>query len=485
MDCLTYQDMFEHNKAAFLAAVSAVKPANLIESSVQINGSILTVKGGNDFQLKQPCHVIGFGKAVLEMALTMERKLGDYMKQCVISVPVGTKKAHSIPSNTKVEILEGAANNLPDKEAEENTRKILKIVEDLKEDDTLLVLISGGGSALLSLPVHPLTLEEKLQVIKQLANAGADILQLNCVRKSLSAVKGGQLAAAAQPATIISLILSDVIGDPVDFIASGPTAPNKDNPAAAWDIICKFQLQNSIPQSAEVCLRSNYSRANSNLKDKEVNNILIGNNLVAITAAMNKLISLNYSVCFLSPSIQGNVTRIAVFYSQLASRICRFLASSKCNLFEGLEEAYLLSIEARNEIEKTVCNSSHTRGICLIAGGETTVRVTGTGKGGRNQELALRFAEESKKISTGCEYANQFSISLLSAGTDGIDGPTNAAGAFGYAEQLDGNEDYIKYLEDSDTNTFYSKLNAGKNLILTGHTGTNVMDIHIVTICKK
>ncbi|KAK3922062.1 Glycerate kinase [Frankliniella fusca] len=483
MDNLTYQETLEHTKAAFLAAVSAVKPAHLIENAVQINGRIMTVKG-TDFQLKQPCYVIGFGKAVLEMALTMEKKLGNLMKKCIISVPVGIQEIQPIPSDTKVEILQGAANNLPDKLAEDNARRILKVVKDLQKDDTLIVLISGGGSALLPLPLEPLTLEEKLQVIKKLANAGADILQLNCVRKCLSAVKGGGLAAAAQPATVISLILSDVIGDPVDFIASGPTASNKDSPTAAWDIICKFQLQNSIPKSVESCLLSSYSKPR-NLEGKGVYNILIGNNSVAITAAKNSLVGLNYSVCILSSSIQGNVSRVALLYSQLACRICKVLLKKECNLFEGLEEEFLLSSEAEDDLKKAIYNSSSTRGLCLIAGGETTVKVTGTGKGGRNQELALRFAEELKKVSTGDEYANRFSISLLSAGTDGIDGPTNAAGAFGYAGQLDGNEDYRKYLEDNDTHTFYSNIDDGKNLILTGHTGTNVMDIHILTISNK
>ncbi|XP_034245290.1 glycerate kinase [Thrips palmi] len=480
---LTYEETLSDSKAAFLAAVKAVKPAQLVKSAVEMKGNVLTVKG-HAFHLKKPCYVVGFGKAVLEMALAVENVLGQHMQSGLVSVPVGTLLKHPIPVNSRIEVLEGASNNLPDRMAEQSAARILKVVEDLREDDTLLVLISGGGSALLPHPLPPLTLDEKLQVVKQLANAGADILDLNCVRKRLSSVKGGKLAAAAQPATVVSLILSDVIGDPVDFIASGPTAPSTDAPSAAWDVICKFNLQESLPKAAQLCLTSGSATPAEDMQNK-VQNILIGNNVVAINAAVEQMVSLNYSVCVLSEKIEGNVAEVALFYAQLACGISDVMVNgSGCSLEKfGADTSQFLG--AADRIRNAIQNSPGKKGVCMVAGGETTVKVTGKGLGGRNQELALRFAEEMKNLDVKFKFVNKPVISLLSAGTDGIDGPTNAAGAFGYADQLDKNINHLKYLLDNDSHSFYSKLKEGENLILTGHTGTNVMDIHILCVERK
>lgn len=323
-----------------------------------------------------------------------------------------------------------------------------------------------------------------LQVIKQLANAGADIMQLNCVRKRLSSVKGGRLSAAAHPASVVSLILSDVIGDPIDIIASGPTSPNTDSPHAALDVIHQFNLQESLPQSVQICLSSGESPV-KHLNDVNVHNILIGNNLLALNAAKAKMESLNFSVCILSKSIQGNVSSVAKFYSNLGAQVCEILTSDLCSFPPCLEKEQLLLPGVRDQMLKALNNSHSCKGICLIAGGETTVHVTGKGKGGRNQELALRFAENVKNLASDYDCLDKFNVSLLSAGTDGIDGPTDAAGAFGYAQQLYGQEHYKKYLDNNDSYNFYSQLDGGKNLIVTGHTGTNVMDIHVLTIEKK
>lgn len=304
------------------------------------------------------------------------------------------------------------------------------------------------------------------------------------MRKRLSSVKGGALADAAQPATVVSLILSDVIGDPVDFIASGPTTVNTDAPSAAWDIICNFGLQNSIPKSALLCLTS----ASAKIVDLQLNkvfNILIGNNVVAINAASDLMANLNYNVCVLSHKIEGNVADVAAFYSQLACSISDMMVSGSGTSFDKLSADLSHYPGAAEKLMAAVKNSFEKKGVCVIAGGETTVKVTGQGLGGRNQELALRFAEQTKKLHHKFQSMDQQVISLLSAGTDGIDGPTNAAGAFGYPEQLDKKIDHVKYLQDNDSHSFYSKLQGGANLILTGHTGTNVMDIHILCVGRK
>lgn len=305
------------------------------------------------------------------------------------------------------------------------------------------------------------------------------------MRKRLSSVKGGRLAIAAQPAAVISLILSDVIGDPIDTIASGPTSIDPDLPGAAWDVICHFSLQTYVPQSVELCLTSKDDKPDK-LLDNKIHNFVIGNNSVAIDAALQKMSSEGYSVCGISGTIQGNVGKVAQFYSLLGFQICEALSNDNINIkpLEEIDSNQTYFSGAQGSISSAINESCNKKGICLVAGGETTVTVTGRGVGGRNQELALRFAEEAEKLAKRYSLMEKFKVSLFSAGTDGIDGPTNAAGAFGYAEQLH-NQDYRKYLKENDSHTFYSKLNGGKNLILTGHTGTNVMDIHILIIVRR
>ncbi|KAJ8976169.1 hypothetical protein NQ317_002057, partial [Molorchus minor] len=215
-------------KEIFLKAVESVQPPQLIKNQVKLEGCHLLVKGRTYF-LKKPCHVVGFGKAVLGMATELESLLGEQLEGGVVTVPEGIFEKYQRPSGSKIEYIEGAKGNLPDEEAVKGAVKIRNLAQRLQEDDLLIVLISGGGSALLPLPVSPITLEEKVDVIKKLAKSGADIRELNSLRKRISVLKGGGLAELAYPCKIISLVLSDIVGDPLDFIASGPTISDRDS----------------------------------------------------------------------------------------------------------------------------------------------------------------------------------------------------------------------------------------------------------------
>ncbi|KAF2879432.1 hypothetical protein ILUMI_26741 [Ignelater luminosus] len=483
----------EHLKSIFLKSVTAVQPEDLIKNSVTIENSNLIVN--NDiYKVNKPCYVVGFGKAVFGMAITLESILGANLQEGIVTVPAGIfEKILQRPEYSKIRFVEGAVNNLPDENAESGAKQIKDLVEKLQEDDLLIVLISGGGSALLPLPKHPATLSEKLNVIKGLAAGGADIQELNCVRKRLSVLKGGGLAKLAYPANVISLILSDIIGDPLDYIASGPTTPNFDSSNAAVKIIEKYSLYDKLPHSIRLLLESE-NQSNDDGSDRtilngqfaHVRNYIIGNNDIAARAALKQATALGYQSFVLSTSVSGEVDRISKIYAELARQVASLINSNKTDrenlkLFLKTFHADLnISESTINEIINLDFNSSAV-GVCLIFAGEPTVVVKGNGRGGRNQQLALGFSIEINKFDI--KSAN---ISFLSCGTDGIDGPTDAAGAVGSSNlvnnALEENINPTQFLSNNDSYSFYSVFNSGHNLIRTGHTGTNVMDIHLLIV---
>jgi hydroxypyruvate reductase/glycerate 2-kinase len=320
------------------------------------------------------------------------------------------------------------------------------MLKELDKNSLVICLISGGGSALLVAPYRGISLADKQEVTGLLLKAGADICELNTVRKHISAVKGGRLAEAAQPAAIISLILSDVIGDRLDMIASGPTAPDKTTYSDAYNVIRKFRLEDSLPASvAEIidkgmCGLVPETPKDDNLIFQSVRNIIIGSNKIATDAAKKAAELLGYSATVISNEVSGE-----------ASIVAGELARKSIALKKAL-----------NSGDKA----------CLIAGGETTVTVRGNGKGGRNTELALVFGMEIKGLP---------GITFLSAGTDGTDGATDAAGAVvdgqTVAKAAESGIDAWEHLKNNDSYTFFSKTG---DLFITGPTGTNVMDLQIV-----
>ncbi|MCD6319243.1 MAG: glycerate kinase [Candidatus Desulfofervidaceae bacterium] len=388
--------------------------------------------------------VIGFGKAAYTMAKAVEEEWGDLIDTGLAI----TKYGHGGKLD-KIKITE-AGHPLPDENGVKATEEIIKLIKANAGEKTLILcLISGGGSALLVAPYEGITLAEKQSVTQLLLKAGADITELNAVRKHLSRVKGGRLAERAYPSRLIALILSDVIGDPLEVIASGPTAPDETTYRDALTVLKKFSLfPHTPPQMIELLEKGKQGLLPETLKKdnpifKHVTNVIIGNNRKALNAVKAKAFELGFQPQIISSEIQGEAREVGEYLANLAS-----------------------------EAQKTLSDSPK----CLISGGETTVAVKGKGLGGRNMELALAFA---------LKVAGKKGISLLSAGSDGTDGPTDAAGAI-----VDGNTILRArevgivpevYLGNNDAYHFFQKVGG---LFISGPTGTNVMDIQIILIEK-
>jgi hydroxypyruvate reductase len=378
--------------------------------------------------------VLGCGKASAAMARAVEERLGDRVSGGLVVV----KDGYTAPTH-RVTVVE-AGHPVPDARGEAAASRLLDLARTAGGDDLVLVLVSGGGSALTPAPVPPVTLAEKQALTRLLLAGGATINELNAVRKHLSRFKGGQLARAAAPARVLTLVLSDVIGDPLDVIASGPTAPDPSTFADALAVLADRGVRPAVPASALARLEAG-SRGEVEETPKpgdplfeRVTHAVIGNNELVVGAAAAAAAGLGYAPSVLTRELQGEARQVA-----------RAL----------VERARALAPPA-----------------CLIAAGETTVTVRGRGRGGRCQELALAA---SLALEPGDDLV------VLAAGTDGTDGPTEAAGAVvdgstagrGAAAGLDPRA----ALDDNDAHTF---LAATGDLLVTGPTNTNLLDLYLV-----
>ncbi|XP_061864298.1 glycerate kinase [Colius striatus] len=498
----------EHALSLFRSAVGTVRPAPMLRRAVQLQGEgcpQLLVKG-QAFPLKTNLYLVGFGKAVLGMAAAAEEILGDHLVRGIINVPLGIQESLQragmqemlLKPHSKIQVIEGAKNNLPDAEALKGAVAIRELAEGLTVDDLLLVLISGGGSALLPAPIPPILLEEKEKLTKLLASRGAAIQELNTVRKSLSLLKGGGLARCAYPAQVVSLILSDVIGDPLDIIASGPTAASSHTVQDCLQILTKYNLLHALPCSVETVLSSCPTKPTAPQEYSHVCNFLIGSNRLALEEARCCAEGLGYTALVLSAAVCGEVAHVATLYCQLI-RLLRLHLTGPDPAGGPLSHQLsgeLLRLEAElgipglnlSEFLQALQGLEPERPVCVLAGGETTVQLRGTGKGGRNQELVLRVglglhraqALEANSPPGRCE------IVFLSGGTDGQDGPTEAAGAFCgpelVEEALHEGLDVEAFLSNNDSYTFFREFHGGNHLLVTGLTGTNVMDIQAILI---
>ncbi|HEC49655.1 MAG TPA: glycerate kinase, partial [Candidatus Desulfofervidus auxilii] len=385
---------------------------------------------------------IGFGKAVYQMALAVEESLGDLLTNGLVI----TKYGHG--GTLKNIKIEEAAHPIPDENGLKATNRMIELLKKNATEKTLvLCLISGGGSALLVAPYKEITLEEKKDVTKLLLKAGADIEELNTVRKHISRVKGGRLAEHCYPARIISFILSDVIGDHLETIASGPTAPDETTYKHALTVLKKFNLFKKVSPSVLDLLRKGEkgiipeTLKKDNPVFKKVTNIIVGNNKKALQAIKHQAVKLGFNAQIISAELSGEAREVAKSLANLALKT-----------------------------QKTSPNLP----LFLISGGETTVTVKGPGIGGRNTELALAFA---------LEIAGKKGITLLSAGSDGTDGPTDAAGAIVNGDTVHKAKnlglDPERFLENNDSYNFFKKTGG---LFITGPTGTNVIDIQIIVV---
>ncbi|KZC06859.1 Glycerate kinase [Dufourea novaeangliae] len=498
-------------KDIYFAGVKAVSPKQLIVDRVKVKDGVLQV-GDQSFQLKENVYLVGFGKAVMGMSIVLEHMLGNRLKKGTVSIPSAAtneiwesedKSYFPKLGTSVVQYREGSVNNQPDNRSLESTHDIIDLVESLTENDTLIVLISGGGSALLYMPRPIIDTDDKLLLCKRLQHAGADIKELNIVRMKLSMVKGGGLARMAFPASIITLILSDIVGDPIDLIASGPTVYNSKTSKQSIAILKKYELYDKVEGDLKKAIMAKETFKDKPLltgkrKKKEfkhVKNIILGNNEVAVKAAALEALCKKLVPIILRTDVTGNVHNVSLAYVHVTSLICLALEKklAKGEFFEKVRDIPVLSLPPTkvDEIYNLLENVSG-EGIVLIGGGEPTVIVNGNGKGGRNQELALYFSLDwLAKIKSNPHFA-EYDVIMLSAGTDGQDGPTDATGAFGYPAIGPIIHDlYTKRmlpkntLNDNDTYNLYSRFKKGSDLFKTGFTGTNVMDLHFIYIKKR
>jgi hydroxypyruvate reductase/glycerate 2-kinase len=425
-------------KQIFYAAVDAANPYKAVRRACDEIGVLF--RDGSFARLL----VIGFGKASPAMAQAVEESLGDLVDSGIVI----TKYGHG-PSFKQDKIrLSHAGHPIPDENGRAASEQITDLVAGADEKTLVVTLISGGGSALFVSPSSGVSLAEKRMTTDLLLKAGADIGELNTVRKHLSRVKGGRLAEIIHPATTVSLILSDVIGDRLDIIASGPTVPDPTTYSDAFAVLARYGLVKRVPESvAELLVKGQMGIIPETPKPgnpvfTKVTNKIIGCNRLALEAARDKAGELGFRTEILSAEISGEARETGRWLAHKALAVRRTT---------GMQTP-----------------------LCLISGGETTVNVTGAGKGGRNMELALSFAMEIEGV---------HGISLLSAGTDGTDGPTDAAGAV-----VDGTTtatarargiDPETHLRDNDSYNFFRKIG---ELFITGPTGTNVMDVQVVLI---
>lgn len=426
----------------FWSAIDAVNPYNSIKNQSKKILSFYRERG-----IKM-LFVIGFGKASYEMA----RGINDSLNEIITEGIIITKYQHSkgVKTIDKIKVFE-AGHPIPDDNGVEATKRVVGLLKKADERTLAVTLISGGGSALLVSPMEPITLKEKQEATKLLLEAGADINEVNTVRKHISSVKGGRLAQIAYPAYIKSFILSDVLKDRLDVIASGPTTFDPTTYPNALDAIERYGLLNKMPQSIIGVLNKGIkgevpeTPKENNFIFKNIENTIIGSNKIALANAKSRAQELGFYTDILSTELEGEAKEVGRWLARVAM-------------------AYKDRKDASN-IKKPVC---------LLSGGETTVKVTGTGKGGRNTELALAFA---------IEIRGKKGILLLSAGTDGTDGPTDAAGAYVTGETVPNANNIgispFEYLDNNDSYNFFKKLDS---LFITGPTGTNVMDIQITLI---
>ncbi|XP_004676148.1 PREDICTED: glycerate kinase [Condylura cristata] len=482
----------------FETSVGAVLPGPMLHRALSFDpeGGQLKVRD-RSFQLRQNLYLVGFGKAVLGMAAAAEELLGHHLVQGVISVPRGIratleragKQEMLLKPHSRIQVFEGAENNLPDRDALRAALAIRQLAESLTADDLLLVLISGGGSALLPAPIPPITLEEKQTLTKLLAARGATIQELNTIRKALSQLKGGGLAQVAYPAQVVSLILSDVVGDPVEFIASGPTVASVHNVQDCLQILNRYNLRAALPRSVKTVLAQADSDPQGPHPCGHVLNVIIGSNAMALSEAQQQAEAMGYRAVVLTAALQGDVKRVAEFYGLLARVAGACLSPAGTGTFveedtqlrELATELQILDLQLKDTLKAVV----EAKGpICLLAGGEPTVQLQGLGKGGRNQELALRVGVELGRWPLG-----PVNVLFLSGGTDGQDGPTEAAGAWVTAELASQAAaeglDVATFLAHNDSHTFFCCFQGGSHLLQTGMTGTNVMDTHLLFLWPR
>ncbi len=435
--------------AIFNRAVAAVNPSEAVKKFIHVDGSRLRVGRSQtqaislDLDAYNRIFLVGGGKAAAAMAGAMEQLLGERIHQGAINVKYGFAQPLRYTDITE------AGHPLPDSKGEQGAGRMLQLLESAHADDLVVSLISGGGSALIVKPIGDITLAQKQELTRRLLACGAAIHEINTLRKHISAVKGGLMARAAYPAEVVNLMLSDVVGDHPDIIASGPFTPDPSTYRQALAILEKYQLRD-IPEAIQTHLQNGLKGAVSETPKPEateferVHNFIVGSNIMALEAALEEAQQRGYNPLILSSMIQGETRDIA---------------------------------RAHGAIAKEIVKTGHpiAAPACIISGGETTVTLKGKGRGGRNQEFCLAAALDIQESPPR--------VVVLSGGTDGDDGPTDAAGAIVDPLTVQrGMEMDISAQDHLDNNDAYSFFEKTDDLLITGPTGTNVMDVRLVLV---
>ncbi len=452
-----------HLTRIFNAGLARVDPRRMMRDRVTLSGDGLSVHletGGAGIDLSgfRRILVIGAGKATAPMARAVEEILGGRIDRGLI----GVKYGHTVPLDI-VETLE-SDHPVPDENGVAAARRIVELADGADGKTLVIGLVSGGGSALLPLPLEAtvdgaplrLTLEDKQRTTQALLACGAAIEEINCIRKHLSGVKGGRLLSHLAPARSLNFILSDVVGDDLSSIASGITAPDPTTYGDALAIIEKYGIGGKLPEAAVHALElGNAGKLPETLKPGDpaealATNLLIGTNRSALNAAAEEARRLGYRPVRLTSRITGEARDVARFLSAIA------LDAAQYGLLAGAPA-------------------------CILSGGEPTVTIRGDGKGGRNQEMALAFLVEMARRPD--EFKN---VHFLSAATDGNDGPTDAAGAFAgrdlLAEAGRRNLNPEAFLNNNDAYRFFDQIGG---LLKTGPTNTNVCDLQAILLPSR
>ncbi len=434
---------------AVKAAISGANPEMLMKQKLRLNGSILRA-GGKSFDLSsyRRVIVIGGGKASVGMVSGLARVMRKWITSGVVNAP---RYERSRSPAAGIEFCP-STHPLPSQAGVDGVKRMLSLVGTTTKKDLIVCLISGGASSMMPLPVQGITLSDKSTITKLMLAGGACINEVNTVRRHLSSIKGGRLAETLSPATILTLILSDVIGNKLEDIGSGPTAPDPSTYADARRVVEKYRVWKKAPDSVrQVITDGLQGRLKETAKPgskvfRRISNIIIGDNSAACKAAAESLRRDGYRVKSLTHRFQGEARLAGLFVSS----ILRTIDTGK---------------------------SSLRRPAAFVMGGETTVAVKGKGKGGRNQELVLA-------ASLGIDQMTR--VLTASVGTDGVDGNSDAAGAFADGTSVQRAKSFgidpEKFLKNNNSYNYFRKLG---DLIRTGPTGTNVNDITIALAGMK
>jgi glycerate 2-kinase len=416
----------------FQAAVAAADPG------AAVRGHLMRL----DLTRFRNIYVLGAGKAGASMAAAAERVLGRRITAGLVNVKYGhTARLRRIELNE-------CGHPIPDERGVAGAERLAALAERARREDLVVCLISGGASALLPLPAAPITLEEKQEVTRLLLASGADIHEINATRKHISRIKGGQLARLASPAAVETLILSDVIGDEPGVIGSGPTAADASTFVVVAAILDKYALRARVPDSVreriEQGMRGELPETPKPADPifRRVRNTVVGSNRLALAASRRRARELGFRSLVLTSEIQGEARQVARVHAAMAREL----------------------VQSGQPLKPPVC---------IISGGETTVTLKGTGLGGRNQEFTLAAA---------IDIAGLPDTVILSAGTDGSDGPTDAAGAIADGDTLQRGPDARNFLDNNDSYHYFAALG---DLIKTGPTLTNVMDVQLVLVGSR